>query len=166
MPLRARRDLGDRNEDPVVQRAADPADLLVAQTDKRDAYWIGKLLVSQMMPHPVYVPGAQIGTLRGLLSQRRSLVQERKRWLLRARSHLRAAGLKLPSESRTVARLRASVMSGSDGVDEHLAVALDVCQRQEEQLSKELASIEARLQRETKDVAEVQRLRTIPAVGD
>ena len=75
------------------------------KTDRRDAYWIAKSLQSGMMPHPVYIPTGQVRRLRALLSQRDAIVTERKRWLLRARSYLRAAGYALPRLSRSVRRL-------------------------------------------------------------
>src|SRR5262249_1301759 len=66
------------------------------KTDKRDAYWIAKCLQTGMMPHPVYIPTSEVRRLRSLLAQRTSIGAERKRWLLRARSHLRAAGVIVP----------------------------------------------------------------------
>ena len=65
------------------------------KTDKRDAYWITKCLQSGMMPHPVPIPTTEVRRLRSLLAQRRAIASERKRWMLRARSHLRAAGTPL-----------------------------------------------------------------------
>jgi len=54
------------------------------KTDKRDAYWIAKGLQTGMMPHPVYIPTAEVRRLRSLLAQRGSIGAERKRWLMRA----------------------------------------------------------------------------------
>ena len=65
------------------------------KTDKRDAFWIAKCLQTGMMPHPVHVPTAEVRRLRSLLAQRISIAGERKRWMLRARSHLRAIGTPL-----------------------------------------------------------------------
>ena len=62
------------------------------KTDRRDAYWIAKSLQTGLMPHAVHIPTTEVRRLRSLLAQRRALAAERKRWLLRARSHLREIG--------------------------------------------------------------------------
>ena len=46
-----------------------------------------------MTPHPVYIPSGEVRRLRQLLSQRDGLRRDRKRWLVRAKSAVRAAGL-------------------------------------------------------------------------
>jgi transposase len=137
------------------------------KTDRRDAYWIAKALQSGMMPHPVYIPTGAVRRLRGLLSQRDAIVTERKRWLLRARSYLRAAGgYTMPKASRTVKRLLALSVGATDGLDAHLAEALELCRRNESSLSQELRDIEKTIRIETRGVAAIERLKTIPAVGD
>ncbi len=135
------------------------------KTDKRDSYWIAKALQTGMMPHPVYIPTGQVRELRGLLSQRQALSGEHKRWLLRARSYLEAAGYKL-SRHRTVVRLVESAMAEPEGLDEPLAQALERCERMEAMASSELRNVEATIRREASSIDAIRRLKTIPAVGD
>jgi transposase len=136
------------------------------KTDRRDAYWIAKSLQSGMTPHPVYIPTGQVRRLRALLSQRDAVVTERKRWLLRARSYLRAAGFALPRLSRSVRRLLELSVSDPDGLDAHVAEALELCRRNESGLTAELKQLEATIRAETHSVPAIARLKTIPAVGD
>ena len=136
------------------------------KTDRRAAFWIAKALQTGMTPHPVYIPTGPIRRLRSLLAQRDAVVAERKRWLLRARSCLRSGGCGLPKASRSVARLRDKALGDPDGLDAHLAEALDLCQRREAALSEEARRLDALLEEETADIPAIQRLRTIPAVGD
>lgn len=136
------------------------------KTDRRDAYWLAKSLQSGMMPHPVYIPTGQVRRLRTLLSQRDAIVTERKRWLLRARSYLRAAGHAMPRASRSVHRLVDLSVSDPDGLDVHLADALEMCRRNESSLTEQLRQIEATIRAETRDIDAIRRLKTIPAVGD
>jgi transposase len=136
------------------------------KTDRRDAYWIAKALQSGMMPHPVYIPTGVVRRLRALLSQRDAIVTERKRWLLRARSYLRAGGYAMPKASRSVQRLLALSVGAADGLDAHLAQALELCLRNESSLRQELRDVEKRIRIETQEVPAIERLKTIPAVGD
>jgi hypothetical protein len=87
------------------------------KTDRRDAYWLAKILQTGMMPHPVYIPTGEIRELRGLLSRRVAIVGERKRWLLRARSHLEAAGCPPQRRGRSITRLLESSLAAPDGID-------------------------------------------------
>jgi len=135
------------------------------KTDKRDAYWIGKCLQTGMMPHPVYIPTTEVRRLRSLLSQRRAIAAERKRWMLRARSQLRAAGMPLEKGEGKITRRLEQALCSSDGLDAYRAEALEVCARQEKQLRTELRQIEKTLYHEARRLDAVRRLRTIPAVG-
>jgi transposase len=136
------------------------------KTDKRDAFWLAKCLQTGMMPHPVYIPTAEVRRLRSLLAQRSSLAVERKRWLLRARSHLRADGVLVPKGAAKITRLLEDALARPDGLATFALEALELCARQEHQLSEELTRIEAALRREAKQIDAVRRLKTIPAVGD
>jgi transposase len=136
------------------------------KTDKRDAYWIAKTLQTGMTPHPVHVPSAEVRRLRGLLHQRQALVAERKRWLLRARSYLRSAGMPLRKGASRITRLLDDALKGSDGLPTSVADGLELCARLQEQLGEELAVVEEVLLAEAKGIAAIQRLKTIPAVGD
>ena len=137
------------------------------KTDKRDAYWIAKALASGMTPHPVYIPDAKIRVLRSLLSIRKGLTGERNRWQMRARSALRAAGVRrIPRSGGRVAKMRMLALSQCDGLDAHLDEVLSLCQRQQETASLEIARVETRLREETKDIEDIERLQTIPAVGE
>jgi len=136
------------------------------KTDKRDAYWIAKALQTGMTPHPVHVPGAEVRRLRGLLHQRQALVAERKRWLLRARSYLRSAGMPLRKGASRITRLLDDARKSSDGLPTSVADGLELCARQQAQLGEELAVVEEVLLAEAKEIDAIQRLKTIPAVGD
>ncbi len=135
------------------------------KTDKRDSYWIAKALQSGMMPHPVYIPTGDVRLLRNLLSQRQSLSVERRRWLARARAHLQAAGHKTRI-LRSVPKLVEAALAGSDGVEEHLAASLDCCARMEAAVNAELALVDKRLMNLASQNDDIQRLKTIPGVGD
>jgi transposase len=135
------------------------------KTDKRDALWIAKALQTGMMPHPVYIPTGEVREMRALLSRRRALVEEHKRWLSRARCYLQAAGYKTP-KSRSVPRMIQSAISRPEGIDEHLAQALDLCSRMGENAKLELKGVEAQIHQRAKKVEAIERLKTIPAVGD
>jgi transposase len=136
------------------------------KTDKRDAFWIAKCLQTGMVPHPVYIPTAAVRKLRSLLAQRNALAAERKRWLLRARSHLRGVGLVVPQGARKIVGMLEDALCRPDGLDVFTVEALELCARQERQLASELAQVEAALQREAEPIEEIRRLKTIPAVGD
>jgi len=135
------------------------------KTDKRDAYWIAKCLRTGMMPHPGHIPTTEARRLRSLLAQRRALASERKRWLLRARSHPRAAGSPLRKGAGKVTRRLEQLLACSDGLDAQRAEALELCARQEQQVRVELRRIEKTLFAEARRIDAVKRLRTIPAVG-
>ena len=135
------------------------------KTDKRDSYWIARALQSGMMPHPVYIPTGEVRLLRSLLSQRRSLVGERKRWLSRARAHLQAAGYKTRL-TRSVPRLIESAVAQPDGLEEHLAESLELCARMEHAASAELKRVEQQLLQRSKQQEAIERLKTIPGVGN
>jgi transposase len=136
------------------------------KTDKRDAYWIAKSLQTGMMPHPVHIPTVEVRRLRSLLVQRNTLKAERKRWLLRARSHLRGAGVVVPKGAAKIARMLTEALARPDGLDDYLAEALQLCARQERQVRNELRRIEATLREQAKEIDAVRRLKTIPAVGN
>lgn len=135
------------------------------KTDRRDSYWIAKALQTGMTPHPVYIPTGQVRRLRGLVSQRQALVVERRRWLSRARSQLQAAGHPV-SRSRSVERMLEALLSQPEGLDEHLAQALERCQRMDRALGAELSALEKKMHDETSTIPEIARLTTIPAVGE
>jgi hypothetical protein len=62
------------------------------KTDKRDAFWLART-VQSMTPHPVYIPTGIVRQLRALLNERDTVAGQRKAWLVRAVTLLRAAGL-------------------------------------------------------------------------
>jgi transposase len=136
------------------------------KTDKRDAFWIAKALQTGMTPHPVHVPSAEVRSLRSLLRQREALVCERKRWLLRARSYLRAAGISMRKGASKITRLLDDASKSPDGIPTTIVDALELCARQQKQLGVELAGVEDALLAEAKPIDAIQRLKTIPAVGD
>lgn len=136
------------------------------KTDKRDAYWIAKALCTGMMPTPVYMPTGEVRELRALLSRRRAIATERTRWLVRARSHLQAWGRPPSRAHRTVERLLGSALKEPEGIGETLAQSLELCGRMHSALSAELKQVDALLHERAKASEEVQRLLTIPAVGE
>jgi transposase len=135
------------------------------KTDTRDSYWLAKTLQTGMTPHPVYIPTGTVRLLRSLLSQRQALLVERRRWLARARAHLQGAGYKTKI-TRSVARLIETAVSNPDGIDECLAHALQLCDRMERSAEKELRGVEERLFELGKPVGEIERLMTIPGIGN
>jgi transposase len=135
------------------------------KTDKRDAYWIAKCLQTGLMPHAVHIPTTEVRRLRSLLAQRRAVAGERKRWLLRARSHLRAVGTPVAKGAGKITRKLEQLLECPDGLDADRAEAIELCARQEQQLRTELRKVEKTLYAEAKRIDAVRRLRTIPAVG-
>lgn len=136
------------------------------KTDKRDAYWIAKALQTGMTPHPVHVPSAEVRRLRNLLHQRQALVAERKRWWLRARSYLRSAGVPARKGACRITRLLDDALKCPDGLPTTIVDGVQLCARQQDQLREELAVVEELLLAEAKGIDAIQRLKTIPAVGD
>lgn len=134
------------------------------KTDRRDAYWIAKALQTGMTPHPVYIPTGLVRELRRLMSRRSALVKERRRWLLRARSYLHAAGIK-PRIHRTVTKLIDSVLEQPLGIDADLYEALSLCKRMDENLLEELATVETMLYGKASANDDIRRLITIPSFG-
>jgi len=135
------------------------------KSDRRDSYWIARALQAGMYPHPVYMPSHDIRRLRILLSQREAVVQERTRWFQRARSHLRAAGETIAVRANGLPRALATLLQRPDGIDAHLAEALELCQRQLASLEKEIQYLESLLEEATQDVDDVRRLMTVPGFG-
>jgi transposase len=87
------------------------------KTDKRDSFWIAKCLQTGMTPHPVYIPDGDVRQLRSQLAVRANLSAERTRWLLWARSHLRAAGIVAPKGASKIERMLAESLDKPDGLD-------------------------------------------------
>lgn len=136
------------------------------KTDRRDAFWLAKALQTGMTPHPVYIPGEPVRRLRGLLGQRDAVAGERKRWLLRARSYLRAGGHGISGRSGSVACLREKAIGSPEGLDLYLSDGLDLCARRECGLQAELRELEKQLRTEARGIEVIRRLKTIPAVGE
>lgn len=136
------------------------------KTDRRDAYWVAKAMQTGMTPTPVYIPTGEVRQLRALLSRREALSTERTRWLLRARSYLQAAGYPPGKARRSVTKLIGDLLESPDGVDLALAQSLELCERMHEAATTELAKIDATLSQLAKKIEVVQRLQTIPAVGE
>jgi transposase len=136
------------------------------KTDRRDAYWIAKALQTGMTPTPVYLPTGEVRELRQLLSRRQALATERTRWVLRSRSYLAAAGYPSARAHRSVTRLIATLLKDRDGIDVTLLQSLELCERMHATASQELARIDATLSERAERIEVVQRLQTIPAVGE
>lgn len=136
------------------------------KTDRRDAYWIAKALQTGMTPTPVYIPTGEVRQLRALLSRREALTSDRTRWLLRARSYLQAAGYPPGKARRSVTKLIEDLLASPDGIDLALAQSLELCERMHATATEELAKVDATLSQLAKGIEVVQRLQTIPAVGE
>lgn len=135
------------------------------KTDKRDAYWIARSLQTGMTPHPVHVPRGEVRTLRRLLAQRRALLEDRKRWQLRARAHLRARGMLVDRGKEHIQRQISAMTANPEGVEPELISALGMCERAMDLLDEELEHIDGVLEERVRDNAIIQRLRTIPGIG-
>jgi len=98
------------------------------KTDRRDAFWIAKAIQTGMTPHPVYIPSGEVRRVRQLLNQRDGLRRDQKRWLVRAKSAVRAAGLSTPA-SRSPAALLDKLSDRPDGLDGELAPFADAAPR-------------------------------------
>lgn len=136
------------------------------KTDKRDSFWIAKCLQTGMMPHPVYIADGNIRQLRSQLAQRANLTGEKRRWILRARAHLRGVGIVVPKGISKIERMLAESLEKPDGLDVYIVEALQLCARMIKTLKCEIGALEAKLIAEAKQLEPVQRLKTIPAVGD
>ncbi len=135
------------------------------KTDRRDAYWIAKALQTGMMPHPVYIPREKERRLRALLSMRDGVMRERHRWLVRARSYLKATGIQGSRGASVGKALAREVVDHPEGQDPYLVASLELCDRHERLLTLELKDIDAKLRKETQGIDEIRRLITIPGVG-
>ena len=134
------------------------------KTDRRDAYWIARALQTGMTPHPVYVPTGEIRQFRRLLSRRAAIVDDRRRWLLRARAYLHAAGFK-PRVGRSAGALLIGALESSTGIDADLHEALSLCDRMSQTLQAEQERVETTLFEQALKVDAIRRLMTIPGVG-
>jgi transposase len=135
------------------------------KTDRRDAYWIARAVQSGMYPHPVYIPKGEIRELRALLARRRLILTDRNRWHYRARAALRASGHKVRTGGLWLRRALEGLLVSPNGIDAHLFDLLELCQRQEVELSSELRRVEAELRERATEIEAIRRLRTIPGVG-
>jgi transposase len=135
------------------------------KTDKRDAYWIARTLQTGLTPHAVHIPRGEVRELRRLLAQRGALIEDRKRWQLRARAHLRARGMVVARGKDKIQSQIAWMTANPKGVEPDLLSALGMCERAIEFLDEELVHIDGALEKRTHDNAVIQRLRTIPGIG-
>ena len=135
------------------------------KTDKRDAYWIARTLQTGLTPHVVHIPRGEVRELRRLLAQRGALVEDRKRWQLRARAYLRARGMVIARGKDHIQRQIEWMTTHPEGVEPGLLSALGMCERAMELLDEELVHIDGMLETRTRDNAVIKRLRTIPGIG-
>lgn len=135
------------------------------KTDKRDAYWLARTLQTGLTPHPVHIPCGEVRVLRRLLAQRGALLEDLKRWQLRARAHLRARGLVVIRGKGNIQRQIQTMTAHPEGLEPELLSALGMCERAMELFDEELAYVDGVLEKRTCDNAVVQRLRTIPGIG-
>jgi transposase len=137
------------------------------KTDKRDAYWLAKALQTGMTPHPVYLPNGDVRELRGLLSQRQALSRERVRWRVRARRMVQAAGFKPASGGiAKVTKSLEDALSTPQTLAPYLADGVQRSLRMETALALELKQIDKQLHGRAQSNDLVQRLMTIPGVGE
>jgi transposase len=96
------------------------------KTDKRDDFWIAKSIQTGMTPHPVHVPDATVRKLRSLLAPRLAVANERKGWLLRARSHLRATGVLVRKGATKITRMLEGALMTRDGLPTTIVEAIEL----------------------------------------
>ena len=135
------------------------------KSDRRDSYWIAKALQTGMTPFPVYIPQGELRELRSLLAQRECLKAERMRWLLRARSLLVSQGYRAPQGVRAPKLVQMALRS-PEGLASHVVDGVERCERLRAHLEEELGLLDMELSRRAAELPDVQRLRTIPAVGE
>jgi transposase len=137
------------------------------KTDKRDAYWLAKALQTGMTPHPVYLPNGDVRELRGLLSQRQGLSRERVRWRVRARRMVQAAGFKPASGGiGKVTKSLEDALSMPQTLAPYLADGVQRSLRMQKALALELKQMDKLLHQRAQSNDLVQRLMTIPGVGE
>ncbi|PRQ02916.1 Transposase IS116/IS110/IS902 family protein [Enhygromyxa salina] len=136
------------------------------KTDKRDAYWIAKALQTGMTPHPVYIPNGEVRELRRLLARRRMVMRDRKRWQYRARAILRSYGVRVSPGNSKIRKKIDEILEHPDGADTDLLDSLGLCERAISLFNEECADIDKKISIRTGAIDVVQRLRTIPGVGD
>jgi transposase len=136
------------------------------KSDRRDAYWIAKALQTGMTPNAVYIPTGEVRELRALLAQRDTVVGERVRWLVRARSLLQSSGHQLVKLSgKRLAEVAERAQSSPNGVSMYVASGLARCQRMMLVLQQEQLLLDEELAHRAQRSQDVQRLQTIPGVG-
>lgn len=132
------------------------------KSDRRDAFWIARLLQTGLTPHPVYIPTGRIRELRGLLTQREFVKRDRTRWVNRARGALKTLGIR-PKMGRR--RLLEYLASMPDELPEQITRTLELCSRLIQTLTDELKACNALLRSATKGIPEIALLQTIPGIG-
>lgn len=136
------------------------------KTDKHDAYWIAKALQTGMTPHPVYIPCGDVRLLRRLLARRRMVMRDRKSWQYRARAFLRSEGVKVSPGNSKIRQKVDELLEHPDGANAELLDSLGLCERSIDLFGEECADIDSKIATLTKDIDVIQRLRTIPGVGE
>ena len=135
------------------------------KTDKRDAYWLARTLQTGLTPHPVHIPRGVVRELRKLLGQRTAMLEDSKRWQLRAHAHLRARGMEMPSGKHDIHRQIAWMTANPEGFEGMLLTDLGRCERPLDLFDEELESIDHELDQLTRGNEVIRRLRTIPGIG-
>jgi len=134
------------------------------KTDKVDAKVLCELLRLKGLPRPVYMPGQETRSLRGLLAARRQLVTARVKLTNVVRGLLRQEGIRLQGGSLKSQvgwqRLMTRTYAGS-----HWPVVLEAYFQSFLHLSRSIQKLERELSQVVKSDARVRRLRTIPGVG-
>lgn len=134
------------------------------KSDRRDAFWIAKSLQTGMMPSAVFIPTGPIRELRALLVHRDTLMQERARWLLRGRKQLVAVGCRV--KRRTSLRLLEDELRSPEGLPAYVVDIVKRCHRMAHRIQSELSELEAELHERALASDVVQRLQTIPSIGE
>jgi transposase len=136
------------------------------KSDRRDAFWIAKALQTGMTPTPVYIPTGEIRELRALLQQRDTVLSERVRWRVRARSLLQASGHHAGKlDAAKLAQVREQGLQRSEGLSSYIVSGLARCERMILALEHEQRAIDQELLQRAQACPQVTRLQTIPGIG-
>jgi transposase len=94
------------------------------------------------------------------------VVRDRKRWQYRARAFLRSEGTRVSPGNRTIRRKLDELLEHPDGVNSELLDSLGLCERTLSLFNEECSDIDMKISRLISDNDTIQRLQTIPGVGE
>ena len=134
------------------------------KTDFSDARMLADLQRVGYLPK-VWLAPEEVRELRRLVHYRQSLARERRNLKLRIGATLREARQKAPATVNPWTKAWLAWLESSAQLSPNGRHVIDCCQRRLVSLSKDLAQIDKRLEKQTKDDPLVQKLLTIPGIG-